>query len=102
MSSWHTELASTWAELRPVLALFASPYRRMLLGGALLAATTVLAGVALLGLAGWFITATALAGASAATALAFDVFAPAAAIRALALLRTGARYAERLVTHDAT
>nr|WP_246088782.1 amino acid ABC transporter ATP-binding/permease protein [Phreatobacter stygius] len=71
-------------------------------GGAALAAATVLAGVGLLGLSGWFITATAIAGASTATALAFDVFAPSAGIRFLALARTGARYGERLVTHDAT
>ncbi len=59
-------------------------------------------GMALLGLSGWFITATALAGLQAATALRFDVFMPSAGIRLLALGRTGSRYAERLVTHDAT
>lgn len=73
-----------------------------LLAGALLAALASGAGIALLGLSGWFITGTALAGLSAATALAFDVFSPAAAIRFLALLRTGARYGERLTTHAAT
>ncbi len=39
---------------------------------------------------------------SIATAVVFDVFAPAAGIRLLAILRTGSRYLERLVTHDAT
>nr|WP_245633423.1 thiol reductant ABC exporter subunit CydC [Comamonas terrae] len=76
--------------------------RRLWLGGALLAALTVLMGMALLGLSGWFITATALAGLVPATALVFDVFMPSAGIRLLAVGRTGARYAERLVTHDAT
>ncbi|CAH1670093.1 amino acid ABC transporter ATP-binding/permease protein [Chelatococcus asaccharovorans] len=90
------------SDLRPVLALFLAERRRMLFVGAGLAALTVLAGVALLGLSGWFITATALAGLTAATAMAFDVFAPAAGIRFLALVRTGARYGERLTTHDAT
>lgn len=76
--------------------------RRLWLGGALLALLTVLMGMALLGLSGWFITATALAGLVPATALVFDVFMPSAGIRLLALGRTGTRYAERLVTHDAT
>ncbi|MBS7698342.1 MULTISPECIES: ATP-binding cassette domain-containing protein [unclassified Chelatococcus] len=89
-------------DLRPVIGLFLAERRRMLMIGAGLAAGTVLAGVALLGLSGWFITATALAGLTAATAMAFDVFAPAAGIRFLALLRTGARYGERLTAHDAT
>ena len=75
---------------------------KLWLGGAALAALTVLMGMALLGLSGWFITATALAGLVPATALVFDVFMPSAGIRLLAVGRTGARYAERLVTHDAT
>ena len=88
--------------LRPVLgALFAGVWRRMALGASL-AAITVLAGMGLLGLSGWFIAATAIAGLHAASALAFDVFAPSAGIRLLALGRTAARYGERLVTHDAT
>ena len=81
-------------------ALAVQPGR--LLAGAALATLTVLAGMALLGLSGWFITATAIAGLQTSSALAFDVFAPSAAIRLLALGRTGSRYAERLVTHDAT
>lgn len=76
--------------------------RNLWLGGTALAALTVLMGMALLGLSGWFITATALAGLVPATALVFDVFMPSAGIRLLAVGRTGARYAERLVTHDAT
>lgn len=85
-----------------VLGLFLTERRALLFAGALLSAAALLCGVALIGLSGWFITATALAGLSAGTALAFDVFAPAAAIRLLALARTGTRYGERLVTHDAT
>ena len=91
-----------WRELRLVLRpLFAEQPRALLLGG-LLAAVTVLAGMTLLGLSGWFITATALAGLHAATAFTFDVFMPSAGIRLLALGRTASRYGERLVTHDAT
>lgn len=85
-----------------VLRLFLTEKRRMLALGFLLAAFTALAGVALLSLSGWFITATALAGLVPATAFAFDVFAPSAAIRFLALARTAGRYGERLVSHDAT
>jgi ATP-binding cassette subfamily C protein CydC len=91
-----------WHELRLVLRPFFAEQPRALLLGGLLAAITVLAGMALLGLSGWFITATALAGLHAATAFTFDVFMPSAGIRLLALGRTASRYGERLVTHDAT
>ena len=90
--------APSHAALRQLL--LAEPKRLLL--GAVLAALTTLGGMALLGLSGWFITATAIAGMSASTAFMFDVFAPSAGSRLLALGRTGSRYAERLVTHDAT
>ena len=67
-----------------------------------MAALTVLMGMALLGLSGWFIAATAIAGLVPATALVFDVFMPSAGIRLLAMGRTASRYGERLVTHEAT
>ncbi len=88
--------------LQPILRLFFHTKGTALLAGIATATVTVLAGIALLGLSGWFITATAIAGMSIATAVVFDVFAPAAGIRLLAILRTGSRYLERLVTHDAT
>jgi len=88
--------------LRPALrAMLVAHPRRMALG-ALLATLTVLAGMGLLGLSGWFIAATAIAGLQLSSALMFDVFMPSAGIRLLALGRTAARYGERLVTHDAT
>jgi len=95
-------MSTRLAPLRAVISLFWAEKRSILLGGTLLAGVTVLSGVALLGLSGWFITATAMAGLVPGTALMFDVFAPSAAIRFLALARTGARYGERLTTHDAT
>ena len=95
MKSPHAD----WATLAELAAM--AP-RRLWLGGALLSLLTVLMGMALLGLSGWFITATALAGLVPASALVFDVFMPSAGIRLLALGRTGVRYAERLATHDAT
>jgi ATP-binding cassette, subfamily C, bacterial CydC len=94
--------AMAWHDVRPVLWLFLRAEPRRLALGALLAACTVLMGMGLLGLSGWFITATALAGLQAASAIGFDVFMPSAGIRLLALGRTASRYAERLVTHDAS
>lgn len=84
-----------------ILRLFFAQRPLALTAGIGLAVVTLVAGIALLGTAGWFITATAIAGLSTATALAFDLFAPSAVIRLLALLRTAGRYGERLVTHDA-
>ncbi|MCA0939194.1 ATP-binding cassette domain-containing protein [Salipiger pacificus] len=69
--------------------------------GALLAVLVLLMGAALLGLSGWFITATGMAGV-AGVGIAFDVFRPSAGVRGLALGRAAARYGERLLTHDAT
>lgn len=89
------------ASLHAVLRLFFAGHRRLLWSGIALAALTVFAGMGLLGLSGWFITATALAGLATGTALAFDVFTPGAGIRLLALIRTASRYGERVVTHDA-
>ncbi|MGH8025974.1 MAG: thiol reductant ABC exporter subunit CydC [Pseudoxanthomonas sp.] len=60
---------------------------------------TLLAGTALLGLAGHFLTAAALAG---ATAMGFNFFGPSAGIRALTFVRILSRYAEKLIGHDAT
>lgn len=93
--------AAVSALLPAVRATLAGSSRRMVLGAAL-AALTVLAGMGLLGLSGWFIAATAIAGLQLASALAFDIFAPSAGIRLLAIARTASRYGERLVTHDAT
>ena len=91
-----------WSAFRPILALFLAERRAALLAGALLAAATVLAGIALLGLSGWFITATAIAGLSSATAFAFDVFAPSAASVFWLLPALPLATANGLTTHDAT
>ena len=69
--------------------------------GAFMYVAVLLMGAALLGLSGWFITATGLAG-LAGIGIAFDVFRPSAGVRLLALGRAGTRYGERLLTHDAT
>lgn len=69
--------------------------------GAALSVVVLGMGGALLGLSGWFITATGAAG-LAGVGIAFDVFRPSAGVRFLALGRAAARYGERLLTHDAT
>ena len=85
------------------LPLF-KPYKRWLIGGIFLALITSLASISLLTLAGWFITSSAIAGILApdGVAIAFNFMQPAAEIRALAIIRTFGRYAERVVTHEAT
>lgn len=72
--------------------------------GLLLALIVALSGLSLLTLSGWFITASALAGFMApdGVAVSFNFMQPAAIIRALAILRTAGRYAERISTHELT
>lgn len=84
-----------------ILRLLVSADPGAMARGAALAVVVLLMGAALLGLSGWFITATGLAG-LAGIGIAFDVFRPSAGVRFLALGRTAARYGERLLTHDAT
>ncbi len=60
------------------------------------------ASTVLMGLSGWFIVASALAGAAGlAVAHTFNVLIPSALIRLLAIGRTAARYGERLSGHTA-
>ena len=90
--------------MRALAAIFLRVWRgqwRSLAYGILLSVVTLAAGIALLGLSGWFITAAGIAGAAGA-GFVFDVFAPSAGVRALAFGRAAARYGERLTTHDAT
>lgn len=85
-------------DLRQLLKL-ARPWRMRMAIGIGLSVIVILSNVTLLALSGWFIASMALAGVGAMT---LEFFTPAAAIRGLAVLRTLARYLERLVTHDAT
>lgn len=94
-------LSRQGADIALVGSLFCRVSGRRLLLGATLATLVVMAGMALLGISGWFITATGLAG-LAGPAFIMNVFLPSAAIRLLALARTFGRYGERLTTHDAT
>ena len=86
-----------------ILKLF-TPYKFWLITGLLIALITALAAASLLTLSGWFITSSAIAGILApdGAAIAFNFVQPATEIRALAITRTFGRYAERLITHEAT
>ncbi|KDB05498.1 ABC transporter, partial [Defluviimonas sp. 20V17] len=84
-----------------IFRLIWSAAPRAMARGALLSVAVLVFGAALLGLSGWFITATGAAGLAAA-GFTFNVFGPSAGVRAFALGRTAARYGERLLTHDAT
>jgi ATP-binding cassette subfamily C protein CydC len=65
----------------------------------LVAVATSLANLALMAVAGWFVTAMAVAGLTGAT---LNYFTPSALIRAAAIVRTGGRYLDRVIGHEAT
>jgi ATP-binding cassette subfamily C protein CydC len=75
------------------------PHYKAMLLGTLLATITVLANVGLLAISGWFLASMAAAGIAG---VQMNYFTPAGTIRFLAIVRTASRYAERLVTHNAT
>ncbi|WP_249344535.1 ATP-binding cassette domain-containing protein [Marinomonas sp. CT5] len=58
-----------------------------------------LAGVALLGVSGWFISAAGLAT-TMGVALVFNYLTPGAIVRGLAILRTAGRYGEQVTAHN--
>ena len=88
-------------ELGPFVRLLKSHAKRMLLG-ILLGLVAVGSAVGLLSLAGWFLTATAIAGLSVAGTWHFNFFLPSIGVRLFAFGRTLARYGERVVNHDTT
>ncbi|MBE0404754.1 thiol reductant ABC exporter subunit CydC [Halomonas citrativorans] len=100
-SSQKSELSQAHQALSPWVALMMKRRRRLAIG-ALLICLTLTAGLSLLGLSGWFITACALAGIAFLLGLPvqLDVYVPGGGIRFFALLRTVARYIERLYNHD--
>lgn len=68
----------------------------------LAASVAAISAILLLATSGWFLTAAAIAGASGVTvAMTFNYLIPSAAIRFFAVLRTGSRYGERLLSHRA-
>ncbi|MES1926189.1 thiol reductant ABC exporter subunit CydC [Salinisphaera sp. T31B1] len=86
-----SDLRWWWRRARPYAGWFAL--------GIGVSIVTVSANMALLAVAGWFIASMAAAGLAGVD---MNYFTPAAMIRGLAITRTGGRYLERLITHDAT
>jgi ATP-binding cassette subfamily C protein CydC len=84
--------------LLQLLSLYRAFYGWMALG-ILASLITLIANVTLMAVSGWFIASMALAGVAQQS---MNYFTPAAIIRGAAILRTGGRYVERLVTHEAT
>ena len=89
-------------ELSPWLRLLRG-HQFHLLAGLFLALATLLSGLGLLALSGWFITATAVTAAAWAAGVnaSLNLYVPGGGIRFFALSRTLSRYLERLVHHDA-
>ncbi|KPJ77872.1 MAG: hypothetical protein AMJ54_06295 [Deltaproteobacteria bacterium SG8_13] len=70
--------------------------------GILFGLVTLVSTVGLLALSGWFLSATAFAGLTAAAAMTFNFFLPGAGVRFFAISRTLCRYADRVISHHAT
>lgn len=87
--------------LIPFIKLFKDQWFMMLMGLAF-CVLTLLSGIALLSLSGWFLSGAAVAGLTIVATQAFNYFTPAGGVRFLSMLRTFSRYAERLATHEAT
>jgi ATP-binding cassette subfamily C protein CydC len=87
--------------LRPWLQLIFQRRNRLLVG-ALLILLTLLAGIALLAVSGWFITKTALVGLLIAMGVqaTIELYMPGSAIRLFAVSRTVFRYLERIYNHE--
>ncbi len=88
--------------LIPFIKLFKNQTQWMLIG-TLLAWSTVLMGIGLMSVSGWFISYTGyLATTSYAIATSFNYFYPSAGVRTFSLGRIVSRYGERILTHEAT
>ena len=94
-------MAESFNEFSPFIAVIRRHLGRLVLG-TLAGLAAAGAAVGLMSLAGWFIAAAAVAGLAPATAVLFNFFLPSIGVRLFAILRTAARYAERVFTHEAT
>ncbi len=88
-------------DLKPWLKLIFKRPCRLVVGGFLILAT-LLSGIGLLAVSGWFITETALVGMllAAGVAASINLYVPGGAIRFFAVSRTVFRYLERVYNHD--
>ena len=88
--------------LIPFIKLFKNQTQWMLIG-TLLAWSTILMGIGLMSVSGWFISYTGyLATTSYAIATSFNYFYASAGVRTFSLGRIVSRYGERILTHEAT
>jgi ATP-binding cassette subfamily C protein CydC len=94
-------MAEGFKEFGPFAAVIRGHRGRLALG-TLAGLAAAGAAVGLMALSGWFIAAAAVAGLAPATAVLFNFFLPSIGVRLFAILRTAARYAERVFTHEAT
>ncbi|MGY3857277.1 heme ABC transporter ATP-binding protein/permease CydC [Aeromonas intestinalis] len=88
-------------DLLPFLRLYRQHWLS-LSTGLLLALVTLVAGMGLLSLSGWFLSAAAVAGLAVATRDTFNYMTPAGGVRFFSIIRTASRWGERVVSHDAT
>ena len=88
-------------ELKPWLKLILQRRGRLVVGALLLLAT-LLSGIGLLALSGWFLTETALVGLllAAGTQAYINLYVPGGGIRFFAVSRTVSRYLERVYNHN--
>ena len=88
-------------ELVPWLRLILQRKGRLVIGGGLIL-LTVLSAIGLLGLSGWFLTASAVTGVLIAQGISatLNIYVPGGGIRFFAVTRTVARYVERVFNHD--
>ncbi|RKQ97050.1 ATP-binding cassette subfamily C protein CydC [Kushneria sinocarnis] len=87
--------------LRPWLGQM-RPFAGLMALGILLNLIALASSVGLIALSGWFLSAAALAGTSAATAATFNFLLPSAGVRGFAITRTAGRYGERVASHEGT
>lgn len=88
-------------DLLPFLRLYRQHWLSLTLG-LLLALVTLAAGMGLLSLSGWFLSAAAVAGMTVAGGHGFNYMTPAGGVRFFSIVRTAGRWGERVVSHDAT
>ena len=88
-------------DLLPYLSLYRRHWLLLSLG-LLLTLFTLLAGIGLLSLSGWFLAAAAVAGVTLGGRQEFNYLLPAGAVRFLSIVRTASRWGDRVVSHDAT
>lgn len=88
-------------DLLPFLRLYRQHWLSLSVG-LLLALVTLAAGIGLLSLSGWFLSAAAVAGMAVASRDTFNYMTPAGGVRFFSIVRTAGRWGERVVSHDAT